>query len=515
MERTVLQQVADLLDTLPSGQWLQQQLTEYAPPSLQPHVLVLLSAPQHMRQVFPNGPPLDPSWQIWQQDGVLTLPVLEKTDLIIWLMPAMRLFPGEYNIALEQARQQSIPIWAIITGIERLSDENTFLHQRLPKYRASLPEDSQLFLVRPTMRVPLQETILHALDREATQLLQRGENRRLKILTIRLKERLHQERQELSQRLNKAERFASTAQAGVASLKILMNATPIAILSEYYALTKTVERLKNALLEKADAEGVRAPMDELVGIFSSAVITWQQETFEVALREKSSRAQAYLQEWYEEYTREIAAYFRFSHSLGTAPPPEHPPLPMEQFTLYLNILQKAILKSYDRFFQLFRDSIQYVAGKVGTEETAHERSKYTHFEQEELPKDAHENSFYHSDYQDDENSDSRGNVAFRKRLNRLVEHGRRLLNEWSDPTYDYEEQRREIFHELVDRYTEWFKEDLSLSIRQQQKPLTLLLEDIQKTPGDQQLEHMQTTLTTPQEQMTLISAAEHLLRRNA
>ena len=504
MERALLQQAADLLDTLTSGAWLRQQLVEYAPPSQQPHVLVLVSAPRSVSQVFPQGLPLDSTWQVVPEGKELTQAMLEQADLIIWFMTALRLFPGEYALALEQARRQTIPIWAIITGMERLSDENSFLHQRLPKYRASLPADSQFFLFRPTPRIPLHEAVVHALDKQGADLLKQGDERRLNILASRLKEQMSQERQMLSGKLSQAEQFASTASAGVSSLKILTNATANTIVRNYYSLQHTIDMLKNELLEKTAVEGIHEPLDTLPDIFIGAVLRWQKETFEAKLREKRTQAEAQLHAWYEEYTHEIALFFRFSDSLDGAIPSDVPYPPVERWEAYLNDLQKNIFKAFERFLQSFRYSLESVSNAKA------ELPIMDSTDQEGLPRN--EPSSRYATYHDEPSPNTAQSVSFRQKLNRLIDKSRRVLNEWSNPTYDDEQQRQEVLQELVHQHIEWFIGDLLAVVQQQQKPLTMLLEHMQSTWGDQHQERIQATLTTPQQQLALLAEAERLLR---
>jgi hypothetical protein len=543
MDQTSLQELARLLDPLESGRWLHQQLIEYAAPSPSPRVLLLISARRDLPLIWPEGTQADPSWQTWSTDQELSLSVLEQTDLIIWVMTAMRLFPGEYHLALEQSRQMQIPLWAIITGMERLSDESSFLHQRLPDYRASLPAGSQLLLVRPKMRTPLPVALDQLLASEGTQFCQQGHQRRLQTVRQRLKHEIQQERQAITKQLQKAEQYAETAEAGLDSLQDLTAAAATAALAEYQALYPLYEDLKELLLVRAGLEGVHEPLEKLPEIFGAEFDTWQQEDFLPRLRAKQTSAEVSLQAWYRDYLTEVSDFFRFSQSLRSAVLPPEIPWPVDKVSLALQQVEAAILKSLRRFTQTFLYSLQHLA--LPTTVSSPELTEAE--EDEDFPlvdqgqprqvfsepawdrsSQAYDEPVWEGSAQPEEGSISqrtptsedqpdrgisRGSIG--QKFNRLFERGRRLFFEQVDgSSQDNQQTRKEVLQKLISAHYEWFVDDLQNVLQQQKKLLIQLLREIQQTLGEQHLTHIQPTLTSPQEHLALLTRAERLLRSN-
>jgi hypothetical protein len=355
-----------MLHELPVGAWLHEQLTALGPPSLGPRALVLVSARQPLQRLAPEGLALHPDWTIWS-DGFPPPPAtVAQADMIIWVMSALQMFPGEYAAVLEQARRVRIPIWAVVLGLALLDPaaQQSFVERDAAQYEAGLPPHSAVLVYRA--KTPsLREVVQARVDREGTALAGRGDARRRAELRQQLIAQLRAAQQHYNAQLAATAGYTHTAQQGIAALKILLGPAVEEVLAEYRAVERTLAGLMDTVsIDLADMdsrEGV--PLKEQI---TYRVRTWHSSQYVPAATRAAVEAEVRLRTWAATYSEELQSYFA---SLQQTMPPGTlaqattiDPLPvLSAAAPLLHALGEELLEAGERFVRRVHNGLNAAA----------------------------------------------------------------------------------------------------------------------------------------------------------
>ena len=224
MELAELQQLVTVLDGLRPGEWLRHRLDTFSKPADTPSVLVLISSPRTIKRAFPEGLTLNHEWiqLAGSESEEETVLAVENSDLVIWGMSALRLFPGDYAAVLETARGEKIPIWAIVTGLGHLSDRQAFIEKTLPESKARLPAGSEIILYQANTINPI-EKVEELLAQKGQILAKAGRDRRKTNMVSRLRVILLDEREDTLTNLTRANQQLDTAKSGIRAIEVMVS----------------------------------------------------------------------------------------------------------------------------------------------------------------------------------------------------------------------------------------------------------------------------------------------------
>ena len=497
MDRIQLQKVAAMLKGLETGTWLDAQLEAGDASSTVPRVLVLVSAPQEVERAFPGGLKLEPDWVEWTGEGSPDGTDVEQVDLLLWGMAALAMFPGEYAAALEQARREHIPIWAVVVGLGRLPEKAEFLRRRLPSYEASLPEHSEIFIYQSAKDENISERITHMLHERAVLLSQSGTNRRLTRLAERVSVRLVTERETLQAEVQRAKQFAMTGQRGLGSLQTLVGTAASKILEAYHPLHEQFHRLQQKLSNDIAAEHEKVKVDESL-LLQQSLSSWQTVTFEPEIDRLTHLAQQHLIKWCESYSEDLNGFFSASwslmqgHTQKSQPTLESKEL-LEKTAPLFAATQHELFKVFDHFARWLQQNL----------ETGWRNSAAI----ESVPKTEGD-----ANTLGDQEKSSEPNRV--EHLTQMALHAvegiahRMTGRSGAENTTSKQKLQKEL--EVRIRQMD---EALDSVLTKQTSHLSILLKDALEQQGEMHLAFITSTIITPQKKLAQISTAEGALRR--
>ncbi len=142
---TLLATTLGHLASFPTRAWLQERVAAFDAPPPRPHVVVVDSDPSGIQAMYGHPLRQDAAWQVVAPDDAAVAHLVDDADVIVWGMSALRLFPGEAAVILNQARQDALPILAVVTNTERVGDPNGFA-AILSQWQGELPPGSAFFV---------------------------------------------------------------------------------------------------------------------------------------------------------------------------------------------------------------------------------------------------------------------------------------------------------------------------------------------------------------------------------
>jgi len=371
MERARLEQAAELLQGLDSGIWLQAGLAEISKMPKQPRVIVLVSSQEAIERVFPSGLQFDARWAVWDSTEALEPPLRDMADVILWGMRAMVMFPDDYKVQrgdgytalCEQAESEQIPIWAIVVGLDQMSEieRARFVRRDVNECRRRLPKGSHILLVEDPIKE--HQRIQRLLREESVELLKIRAVARRKWLAEEVLKRLPDERKALREKLMKANTALRTSRQGSESLKPRSRAVAFHLLQEYNQLYKALDRLKRDLHMILEIEEYALEVDVELAVQAIAqnLEEWSSVTLRSELARCETQAQQYITKWCNNYRRELQYFLSYSRDL--IPNEKREATTIEFDTLALlsetSVISKRINEEIWRKFELFSHLLQH------------------------------------------------------------------------------------------------------------------------------------------------------------
>jgi hypothetical protein len=309
METGKLCDAAAALEGLETGRWLSERLAEVGKAADVPRALVLVSARREAGRLFPSGLNLHPSWVIVEDEvGPELSAAVRDFDLIIWVMSALKLFPADYELVLETARDADIPIWAVVAGTELLGEPETFVEKIVPQSRAQLPEHSEIILCEPQGDEVLR-TLGRMLASSGPSIAAAGHLRRKSNILEGLHTHLSQERRAVCDEMDTALDLMDTARMGVESLRIMTGIAAREIFGDFRSLEALVNGFQRELEENAtwpreaaDTDSLRLRLERRLSEIRSQVLEREIER----QRQKSLNEIGF---WCEEASTELRRFF--------------------------------------------------------------------------------------------------------------------------------------------------------------------------------------------------------------
>lgn len=296
---------ATLLEGLDTGEWLTGRLKELGPSSETPRVLVLVSARRGGRAAFGDGLKLCPHWVVLGAEAESGAAV-EGYDLVVWGMSALKLFPAEYAPALETACREGIPIWAVVVGLELLTDRQEFIDRIVPQNKARLPAFSEIILCQGE---EVAGALRQLLAENGEQIARAGRLRWKTSLGGDLWSRLSQERRALSGEAGKTLDLTGTAKLGGESVKVMSRTTARAIFADFRNLPALIDALR------LEIEGAAASLPKTFDARDAQSELWRRlsemraERVETELARLENESAAKLRLWCAEASAEMKKFF--------------------------------------------------------------------------------------------------------------------------------------------------------------------------------------------------------------
>jgi len=260
-----LQNVKELLKGTNTFIWLVRELNRLVGEKDSPQILVVISSPSYFKKKFPEGLKIEEDWfELLPEDLPERMAYLaESSDLILWAMTALRLFPGEYKAVLATAKNENIPVLAIIAGLDNLSDPEHFIKNDLLDYKARLPDKSEILLYQKSNHVEIVDSVREFVSARGEMLANYGKKRRKEKVTVQLKSKLNQEQAELQLSLSQITKFLETAQCGIQYLGVMAGSEASVMIDWNNDLTRFIEELENGIFILLDAKSMQLSSDEL------------------------------------------------------------------------------------------------------------------------------------------------------------------------------------------------------------------------------------------------------------
>jgi hypothetical protein len=307
METGRLRAAASMLEGLEAGEWLAGRLEELGSASEVPRALVIVSARRGIAATFRDGLKLCPHWVVLDPaDGADAGATTAEYDLIVWGMSALKLFPADYATALDVARREKIPIWAVIVGLELLTDQQEFTERIVPRTRALLPEFSETIVCGGEEAAA---EIGRLLAENGAKIARAGRLRRKTSLADGLRSRISDERLELTRKVSKTLNLMETARLGGESVKVRIRSTARDIFGDTRPFRALVDELHSkidsvaaSLPEAGDASEARRRLGQSMSGLRDG---W----FEGELARLANEGALKLRLWCEETTEELRKFF--------------------------------------------------------------------------------------------------------------------------------------------------------------------------------------------------------------
>lgn len=269
----ILQRLRDQLPRLKgveTGAWLESVLPTLRDSPDAPRVLVLNMAPKEFRDLPPaNGT----DWRILSPNAGTEAMVVaaDAVDAVLWCMTAMRMFSGEYETVLDTVRRNGTPVWAVVSGMKRLSDPAGFERREVPRLKSRLPTMSEIVLLGRDTR-SVQEIIADLVATHGRTATEAGEARRQAATLALCRQNIAAERRRWHDLLVAATRRAENAEKGGSAIGILCRAHAARLLETVQAVIENAagiaEVLAEAIVDQAktlSSEQLRALVGEEFG----------------------------------------------------------------------------------------------------------------------------------------------------------------------------------------------------------------------------------------------------------
>jgi len=306
-----LTMISGLLDGFRAGQWLSESLQGFSmnDPSLA--VLVSASTEQDRKEVLPEGTGLPAHLTILQGDETpdyIAKAVLEN-DLWIWVVSAMRRFPADYAAGLRAARKDLVPIWAVVTRLERLNDPQGFHDTIAPEMLKQLPAHSRVIAGDNPENLSVVHVICEMLSVEGAALAEAGRERRMQNLEMGLLGQIAHDRKHLTEDLERSIRLSETARKGANACVRSAGHTAITLLPGAEALKNTIGLLVKDLEGLVDSLRELLDQQALVREIREKVARWETEKWEPQIDGIIQSASAGIQRWCAESGKCLEEYF--------------------------------------------------------------------------------------------------------------------------------------------------------------------------------------------------------------
>jgi len=307
METGRLCAAASVLKGLDAGEWLAERLEELGTGSEVPRALVIVSARRGIAATFQDGLKLCPHWVVIDPaDGVDAGASIADYDLIVWGMSALKLFPADYAPALDVARQEKIPIWAVIICLELLSDQQEFTERIVPRTRELLPEFSETIVCRG---VEAAAEIRRLLAENGAKIARAGRLRRKRSLADGLRSRISDERLELTRKVRKTLDLTETARLGGESVKVRIRSAARDIFGDMRPFRALVDELHSKIDRVATSLPETGDASEVQRRLGQSISGLKDGRLEGELARLADEGALKLRLWCEEATEELRKFF--------------------------------------------------------------------------------------------------------------------------------------------------------------------------------------------------------------
>lgn len=316
--------------------------------------IIFLSSTNDFKKYFPEGLKLTDNYiKIEEpQTREKNKKFIQNSDIIIWAMNSLKMFPGEYSDFVDTAREENIPVLSIITGFNLINEKENFINKLIPKNKSKLPEHSDFFIIKDQSDVLNQINSINKLITEKGSLLaERGYVRRLNSFKDKSNEMLFNNRKTINNDLNILNRRIDTAQLGIESFKIMIQSDVEEIFSDYLNFDFLFDDFQNLLLEvfndtECDFDLIKIKISESLKIYTS-------ETLEEKFKELNNHILNKSNKWCEESSLKLKGIFSTFIQSSKSP---------EDINNYLKINKKEIYQKVDI---IIRDYNKIIRDKFG------------------------------------------------------------------------------------------------------------------------------------------------------
>jgi hypothetical protein len=167
---------------------------------------------------------------------------VHQSDVLFWVMSALRMFHGDFYPAVEAARCESVPVWIGLTGVDAVADTEAFIRTAIADAKARLGGDSEIFIFRKETAEQALESIRDTLEVRAQSLAERGSERRYSALRSSMLRQLTNFRRSVETEFAGLEKRLDTASLGLQAAKIQLTSAAASVQDRRSRLISLVDR---------------------------------------------------------------------------------------------------------------------------------------------------------------------------------------------------------------------------------------------------------------------------------
>ena len=146
--------------------------------------------------------------------------MVHQSDVLFWVMSALRMFHGDFSPALEAAIRKSVPIWVGVTGVDAVADPDAFIQSAVAEVKTRLRGESEIFIFQRDGVGRELEKIGGILRTKSQLLADRGGARRYETLRASMLQRLAEFRRSVEADFGSLEKRLDTASHGLEAARI-------------------------------------------------------------------------------------------------------------------------------------------------------------------------------------------------------------------------------------------------------------------------------------------------------
>ncbi len=242
----------------------------------------------------------------------------QMTDVIFWVMPALRMFHGDFLPALDAALSSRVPIWIGLTGVDAVSDPAVFVQAAIADAKARLGVETEIFIFRkehlPSELLKLRD----ALACKAPALAATGKARRYQALRASMLKRLVDLRRSVEADFAALERRLETAAHGLEAARIQLKSAIGQFQDIRGRLTALLDTWAQTMCARIESANDSRKVETVCQSIEKALESFLEQTFSPAVAEAGtqvmSMAESAWQDLQNNIQRFLAPVYRSAES---------------------------------------------------------------------------------------------------------------------------------------------------------------------------------------------------------
>lgn len=348
-----LQKISEDLAETRTGEWLSSQIEKLVDDNKQLKVSLLISSRRDIERAFSTSLKIQDDWMEFSPEDIKSREEeIERSDLVIWGMTAMKLFSSEYEAALDIVRSEKIPVWAVVVGLGRVNDRDNYFKNIIPREKSKLPEKSEFFLKDSETSDQIIKQIKINLDIKTNALSIDGQNRRKKNIIIELRERLASEKKQLTEEVTVRERYYEKSHAGARAINVMTAPYSNELIVSYKLLSDILLEFRGKIEKNIEEKGNELASDEIKEQLKKFQ-EFRQSVLETTLQTEKEKLIENVKTIAEKITTELSNYFHKPENIYVDTEKFNISIKLNldivksKLTKFLNNLNSNMLESFD------------------------------------------------------------------------------------------------------------------------------------------------------------------------